>query len=83
VLLHLLIYPFTVNFLVISFLLACLYGILYVWVDSIFLVGTMHAVFNLTPQLLNQWPPDVGMMSIHSVALALVAILYRKFKKEG
>jgi len=37
VLLHLLIYRFSVNFLVASILLACLYGILYVWTDSIFL----------------------------------------------
>jgi membrane protease YdiL (CAAX protease family) len=54
VLLHLLVDRFSVMFLFISFFLASLYWILYVWTGSVFFKGTMHAVFNLTPQLLRQ-----------------------------
>jgi len=81
VLLHLLLYHFSVEFLVSSILLACLYGILYVWTGSIFLVGTMHAVFNLTPQLLQQWPSDAGIIIVNSIALALATIIYLWFRE--
>jgi membrane protease YdiL (CAAX protease family) len=81
VLLHLLIYRFSINFMVISFLLACLYGILYLWTGSVFLVGTMHAVFNLTPQLLGQWPSDLGMILVNSIALVLTTLLFLRHRK--
>jgi membrane protease YdiL (CAAX protease family) len=81
VLLHLLIARFTVIALLASILLACLYGILYVWTDSIFLVGTMHTIFNLAPRLLGQWPSDIGLLIVNSLALAIAAILYLRVVK--
>jgi membrane protease YdiL (CAAX protease family) len=81
VLLHLLIAPFTVIALLASILLACLYGILFVWSGSVFLVGTMHVVFNLTPRLLDQWPSDNSLLIVNSLALLIAVILYLRFVK--
>jgi membrane protease YdiL (CAAX protease family) len=76
VLLHLLIARFTVIALLASILLAVLYGILYVWTGSIFLVGAMHTTFNLTPRLLGQWPSDIGLVIVNGLALIIVIIAY-------
>jgi membrane protease YdiL (CAAX protease family) len=76
ILLHLLIARFTIIALMASILLACLYGILYVWTDSIFLVGTMHTTFNLAPRLLDQWPSDISLLLVNGLALAIAVIMY-------
>ncbi len=81
VLLHLLIGPFTGIALLASILLACLYGVLYVWTGSIFLVGTMHTIFNLAPRLLGQWPSDISLLILNSLALAIAVILYLRVVK--
>jgi membrane protease YdiL (CAAX protease family) len=81
VLLHLLIARFTFVALLAGILLACLFGIVYVWTDSIFLVGTMHATLNLVPRLLGTWPSDISLLIVHSLALAVTVILYLRFVK--
>jgi membrane protease YdiL (CAAX protease family) len=81
VLLHLLIARFTVGALLAGILLACLFGILYVWTDSIFLVGAMHATLNLAPRLLGPWPSDSSLLIVHSLILVIVVILYRRVVK--
>jgi membrane protease YdiL (CAAX protease family) len=81
VLLHLLIARLTVVALLAGILLACLFGIVYVWTDSIFLVGTMHATLNLVPRLLGTWPSDISLLIVHSLALAVTVILYLRFVK--
>jgi membrane protease YdiL (CAAX protease family) len=81
VLLHLLIARFTVMALLASILLACLYGILYVWTGSVFLVGTMHTLFNLAPRLLGQWPSDIGLLIVNGLALAVAVPLYLRAAK--
>lgn len=79
--LHLLITRFTGIALLASILLACLYGILYVWTRSVFLVGTMHTIFNLAPRLLGQWPSDTSLLIVNSLALAIAVILYLRVVK--
>jgi hypothetical protein len=74
VLLHLLITRYSGVVLIASILLTAIYGILYAWTGSVYLVGTMHAVFNLAPRLLDQWPPDVGLLAVHSIGLVIVII---------
>ncbi|MBN1266350.1 MAG: CPBP family intramembrane metalloprotease [Anaerolineales bacterium] len=76
VLLHLLVARFTPTALLASFLLACLYGILYAWTGSIFLVGTLHATFNLAPRISGQWPSDTSLLYINSLALVIAVFLY-------
>jgi membrane protease YdiL (CAAX protease family) len=76
VLLHLLIAPFTVIALLASILLACLYGILYVWTGSVFIIGTMHTMFNLAPRLLGHWPSDISLLIVNSFALVIAVSLY-------
>jgi len=76
VLLHLLISRICGLALLSSVLLAATYGILYVWTRSVYLVGTMHAVFNLAPRLLNQWPTDAGLLVVHALTLAAVIVLF-------
>ncbi len=84
VLLHLLIYRYSGLFLIASILLAAVYGILYVWTGSIYLVGTMHAVFNLVPKLLVQWPPDLGLLVVHGLVLLVVILISRwRVEKKG
>ena len=84
VLLHLLIAPFSPLVLVASILLAAMYGILFLWAGSIFLVGTMHTVFNLMPRLLDQWPSDLGLLLGNGLGLIVVLLLVgvRKKSKE-
>lgn len=81
VLLHLLINRFTVIALLAGILLACLFGILYVWMGSIFIVGAMHATLNLAPRLLGPWPSDISLLIVHSLALAIAVILYLRVAK--
>jgi membrane protease YdiL (CAAX protease family) len=81
VVLHLFIAPFTGIALLASILLAYLYGVLYVWTGSVFLVGTMHAIFNLAPRLLDQWPSDISLLIVNSLALAIAVILYLRVVK--
>jgi membrane protease YdiL (CAAX protease family) len=81
VLLHLLIAQFTVIALLASILLACLYGILYIWTDSIFLVGAMHTTFNLASRLLGQWPSDISLLIVNGLILIMVFILYLRVVK--
>ncbi|MGC9356801.1 MAG: CPBP family intramembrane glutamic endopeptidase [Anaerolineae bacterium] len=76
VVLHLLMAHFTAIALLASILLACLYGILYVWTDSVFLVGAMHAIFNLAPRLLDQWPSDIGLLVVNGLALVIAVIAF-------
>jgi membrane protease YdiL (CAAX protease family) len=76
VLLHLLIAHLTVTALLAGILLACLFGILYVWTDSIFLVGAMHATLNLAPRLLGPWPSDTSLLIVNGLNLVIVVILY-------
>jgi membrane protease YdiL (CAAX protease family) len=80
-LLHLLIARLTVVALLAGILLACLFGIVYVWTDTIFLVGAMHATLNLVPRLLGTWPSDISLLIVHSLALAVTVILYLRFVK--
>jgi membrane protease YdiL (CAAX protease family) len=83
VLLHLLIYQYSGLVLIASILLAAIYGVLYVWTGSIYLIGTMHAAFNLTPRLLDQWPPDIGLLIVNGLGLLIVILLYLRFSKES
>jgi membrane protease YdiL (CAAX protease family) len=76
VLLHLLIYRYSGRFLIASILLAAVYGILYVWTGSVYLVGTMHAVFNLAPRLLDQRPPGIGLLVVHGLGLLAVILIF-------
>jgi membrane protease YdiL (CAAX protease family) len=79
VLLHLLIARFTIIALLAGILLACFLGILYVWTDSVFLVGILHASLNLAPRLLGIWPTDTSLLIVHSLALVIVIVLYLCF----
>jgi membrane protease YdiL (CAAX protease family) len=81
VLLHLLIYQYSGPVLIASVLLAAIYGVLYVWIGSIYLIGTMHALFNLVPRLLDQWPPDSGLLIVNGLGLLIVILLYLRFYK--
>ena len=76
VLLHLVVARFTVIALLAGILLACLFGILYVWTDSIFLVGAFHTALNLAPRLFGPWPSDISLLIGHSLALLIAGILY-------
>lgn len=79
VLLHLLVAQFTVITIIAGISIACLFGILYVWTKSVYLVGTMHATLNLAPRLLGQWPSDVSLLIVNSLTLAIAVILYFRF----
>jgi membrane protease YdiL (CAAX protease family) len=81
VLLHLLIARFTVIALLAGILLACVFGILYIWADSIFLVGAMHATLNLAPRLLGPWPSDISLLIVNGFILVVVVILYLRVVK--
>jgi membrane protease YdiL (CAAX protease family) len=81
VLLHLLIAPFTAMALVTSILLIGFYGILFVWTESIFLVGALHTTFNLAPSLLGQWPSDMGLLLVNGLALIITIILFVRFRR--
>jgi membrane protease YdiL (CAAX protease family) len=81
VLLHLLLYRYSGLALVGSILLAGIYGVFYVWTGSIYLIGTMHAVFNLAPRLFGQWHPDIGLLFVHSLVLLIVLVFFVRFKK--
>ena len=76
VLLHLLVAHYTAIALLAGILIACLFGILYVWTGSIFLVGTLHATFNLVPRLQGQWPSDIALLIVNALALVIAVILY-------
>lgn len=78
--LHLLIAHLTVIALLAGVLLACLFGILYVWTDSIFLVGALHTTLNLAPRLLG-WPSDISLLVVNGLILAIVVILYFRVAK--
>ena len=78
VLLHLLIARLTVTALLAGILLACVFGILYVWTDSIFLVGAMHTTLNLAPRLLGPWPSDSSLLIVNGLVLIIVVLLYRR-----
>ena len=79
VLLHLLVAQFTVITIIAGISIACLFGILYVWTESVYLVGAMHATLNLAPRLLGQWPSDVSLLIVNSLTLAIAVILYFRF----
>jgi membrane protease YdiL (CAAX protease family) len=79
VLLHLLIAPISAIALVADILLICFYGILFVWTESIFLVGALHTTFNLAPRLLGQWPSDIGLLLVNSLALIITIIAYVRY----
>lgn len=76
VLLHLLIARFTVIALVAGILLAGLLGILYIWTDSIFLVGALHTMLNLAPRLLGTWPSDLSLLMVNGLALVIAVVCY-------
>jgi membrane protease YdiL (CAAX protease family) len=76
VLLHLLIAPFSPLVLIASILLAAMYGILFLWTGSIYLVGTMHTIFNVMPRLLDQWPSDLGLLLGNGLGLIVILVLY-------
>jgi uncharacterized protein len=76
VLLHLLIARFTVMALLASIMLAGLYGILYIWTESIFFVASMHTIFNLASRIFGQWPSDISLVIINSFVLIGVIIMY-------
>ena len=78
VLLHLLIARLTVTALLAGILLACVFGILYAWTDSIFLVGAMHTTLNLAPRLLGPWPSDSSLLIVNGLVLIIVVLLYRR-----
>lgn len=82
VLLHLLIARFTIIALLAGILLACVFGILYVWTDSIFLVGALHATLNLAPRLLGPWPSDISLLIVNGLVLVIVLILYLRVVKK-
>ncbi|MFN2146107.1 MAG: hypothetical protein ACK2T7_12205, partial [Anaerolineales bacterium] len=77
--LHLLVAQFTVITIIAGISIACLFGILYVWTESVYLVGAMHATLNLAPRLLGQWPSDVSLLIVNSLTLAIAVILYFRF----
>jgi membrane protease YdiL (CAAX protease family) len=83
VLLHLLVAHFTVIALLAGIFLACLLGILYVWSDSIFLVGALHTTLNLAPRLLGTWPSDISLLVVNGFTLAVAVILYLWVKRRG
>jgi membrane protease YdiL (CAAX protease family) len=83
VLLHLLVARLSIVSLLAGILLACLFGILYVWTDSIILVGTLHASLNLAPRLLGSWPSDISLLIINSLSLEITIILYLRIVKNA
>jgi len=83
VLLHLLIAHFTVMALLAGILVACLFGILYVWTESIFLVGALHTTLNLGPRVLGPWPSDVSLLTVNGLALVIAVVLYARHAKAG
>ena len=62
----------------------CLYivvGLLYHRSQSLFLVGTVHGVLNVLPQVFDLWPPDVAGAIINAVAVLLtIAVAYPRTK---
>jgi membrane protease YdiL (CAAX protease family) len=81
VLLHLLVARYTLVALLAGVLLACSFGILYVWTGSIFLVGMLHATFNLTPRMLGQWPSDTSLLIVNGLTLIMTILLYQRSLK--
>ncbi len=78
VLLHLLIAQLTVIAVLAGILLACVFGILYMRTESIFLVGALHTTLNLAPRLLGSWPSDLSLLIVNGLVLVIVVILYRR-----
>lgn len=81
VVLHLLIYQITGVALAANVLLAGLYGILYVWTGSVYLVGMMHTVFNLAPRLLDLWPSDMSLLVVNALAFLIIVVLFIRLKR--
>ena len=75
VLVHLLIFPFSITEILAGILLAGIFGILYVRTGSIYLIGTMHAMFNLLPRLFDQWSSDLGLLVIHGLGLLILILI--------
>ena len=75
VLLHLFVSRISGLALLASVMISAVYGILYLQTQSVYLVGTMHAVFNIAPRLLHQWPTDESLLIVHALAL-FVAIVW-------
>ena len=81
VLLHLLISPFTMQALFGSIFLAGILGILFALTRSVYLVGTMHAAFNLMPSLLGQWPSDLSLVIVNGFLFLMTIVIYLLFEK--
>ena len=77
VLLHALVSKISGLALLACVMLAAMYGMLFFWTRSVYLVGTMHAIFNLAPRLLNQWPTDAGLLLVHSLGLMTLIVAFR------
>lgn len=80
VLLHLVIARLSIIELLAGIMLAGAFGILYVWTQSIFLVGAMHTTLNLSSRLLGPWPSDISLLAINGLCLVIVSILFLRFK---
>jgi membrane protease YdiL (CAAX protease family) len=76
ILLHLIIYRIEIIELMAGIILAAIFGILYVWSESVFLVGTMHAIFNLIQTLSLQWPSDQSLLIVNLLVLTIILIAF-------
>jgi len=66
----------SVCFVLLHLLVSRIYGILYLWTGSVLPVGTVRAVFNLAPRLLNQWPAVTGLPVAYSLGLLALIVAF-------
>ena len=76
ILLHLIIYRIEIIELMAGIILAAIFGILYVWSESVFLVGTMHFIFNLIQTLSQQWPSDQSLLIVNLFVFTIILIAF-------
>lgn len=74
--LHLIIYRIGALELLAGIFLAMIFGLLYIWSGSVFLVGSMHFMFNLIQTLSRQWPSDKSLLIVNLLVFSFLLIAF-------